>query len=114
VQTLIQQFLLTELMALELKVGDISSVHVTQNVHRISSKFQVTVFWVVTSCSLVVGYQRFEETRCLQFNPEGDGGSMDLRNVGILPQHYTRRYNPEDHDLKFHRHEYFKSSIKFL
>jgi hypothetical protein len=34
--------------------------------------FQVEVFWVVTSCSFVV-------------HPE-DGGSIDLRNVGILPQ----------------------------
>jgi hypothetical protein len=30
-------------------------------------------------------------------HPE-DGGSMDLRNVGILPQHYTASH-PEDPDL---------------
>jgi hypothetical protein len=34
--------------------------------------FLVEVFWLVTPCSVVVG-----------------GGIMDLRNVGILPQHYT-------------------------
>jgi len=34
---------------------------------------QVEVFWVVTPCSVVVGYQLFR-------------GSMDLWNVGILPQ----------------------------
>jgi hypothetical protein len=35
--------------------------------------FQVEFFWVVTPCSVVVGY----------------GGSMDLWNAGTLPQHYT-------------------------
>jgi hypothetical protein len=38
-------------------------------------KIQVCVFWVVTPRSIVGGY------------PE-DGGSMDLRDDGILPQHY--------------------------
>jgi len=31
-------------------------------------------------------------------HPEG-GGSIDLRNFGILSQHYTRRHNPQDLDL---------------
>jgi hypothetical protein len=31
---------------------------------------------------------------CLHLHPE-DGGSMFLRNVGILPQHYTA-LQPED------------------
>jgi hypothetical protein len=44
----------------------------------------VEVFWVVTPCSVVVVY------------PE-DGGSMDLRNVGILQQHHTAS-QPEDLD----------------
>jgi hypothetical protein len=33
-------------------------------------------FWVVTQCICAAGY------------PE-DGGSMDLRNFRVLPQHYT-------------------------
>jgi hypothetical protein len=41
---------------------------------------QVEVFGVLTPCCVVVGYHRF--------HPE-DRGSMDLRNVGIPPQHYT-------------------------
>jgi hypothetical protein len=41
-------------------------------------------FCVVTLCSVVVGYH----CSCLQPHPE-DGGSTALRNVGILPQHYT-------------------------
>jgi len=36
---------------------------------------------VVTQCSVVVGYQHYKGP----FHPE-DGGSMDLRNTGILPQ----------------------------
>jgi len=43
----------------------------------------VQVFRVVTPCSVVVGYQHFRS-----LHPE-DGASMDLWNVGILPQHYT-------------------------
>jgi hypothetical protein len=41
---------------------------------------QVVVFWVMTPCSVVVGYQRFRVE---------DGGSKDLRSVHIIPQHYT-------------------------
>jgi len=37
---------------------------------------QVAVFWVVTPCSYVVGYQCFVEQCC-------------LRNIGVLSQHYT-------------------------
>jgi hypothetical protein len=37
-----------------------------------------------------------------------DGGSMDLRSVGILPQHY-KLHNPEELDLSFHRRENLKS-----
>jgi hypothetical protein len=33
-------------------------------------KIQVEVFWVVTPCSVVVGYQRFRVPCCLHLNPE--------------------------------------------
>jgi len=39
--------------------------------------FQVEVFWVVTVCNVVVGYQRFGCPCCLHLHSE-DGGSMDL------------------------------------
>jgi len=41
---------------------------------------QGQVFWFVTTCRFVVGYQS-------SLHPE-DGGSMGLRNVGIIPQLY--------------------------
>jgi hypothetical protein len=43
-------------------------------------------FCVVTSCSVVVGYQCLRGPCCLQ-HPE-DGGSMDLQNTGVPSQHY--------------------------
>jgi len=51
-------------------------------------KFQVEIFWVVTPFSTVVWYQRFKGPCCLHLHPEC-GGSMELWNVGILPQDYT-------------------------
>jgi len=47
-------------------------------------EIQVEVFWVVTACSIVVGYQCHRGPNCLHFHVE-DGGSMAF----ILPQHYT-------------------------
>jgi len=50
--------------------------------------FEIEFFCVVMPCSVVVGYKRFGAPCCLHFQGE-DGGSMDLRNVGILLKHYT-------------------------
>jgi len=40
-------------------------------------KIQVKVFWVVSLCSVVVGYKCFGGPCCLNIQGE-DGGSMDL------------------------------------
>jgi hypothetical protein len=48
---------------------------------------QVEFFWVLTSCSAVVGYQRSRGPCCLHLLGDG-GGSTDLWNAAILPQHY--------------------------
>jgi len=45
---------------------------------------QVKVFWIVTPCMIVVGYQLFRDP----LHPE-DGSSMNFWNVGTLRQHYT-------------------------
>jgi len=49
----------------------------------------VEVFWAVTLCSALVGDHIQGE----------EGGSMDLWNVGILPQHYTVS-QPRRHPLE--------------
>jgi hypothetical protein len=38
-------------------------------------EFQIDVFWVLTPCGVMVGYQRFGDREV--------GCSMDLRNAGI-------------------------------
>jgi len=54
------------------------------------SKLQFEVLWVTTPCSILVGYRRFRGPCCLHLQGwNEDGGSMDLWNVGILPQHNT-------------------------
>jgi len=58
------------------------------NLSFMAVKIHVKVFWVVTLCGAMVGYQYFRGPWCLSLHPE-NGYSMDLWNVGILPQHYT-------------------------
>jgi len=47
----------------------------------------IQVVWVIIPCSDVVGHQYFGGPCCLHL--QGDGGSMVLQNVGILPHVYT-------------------------
>jgi len=51
-------------------------------------KIQVEVYWVVTPCSVAVGYHRFEGPCCPHFTLSF-GGSKVLRNDDILPRNYT-------------------------
>jgi hypothetical protein len=60
-------------------------------------KNQVEVFWVVTLCSVTVGYRRFGEA-CFH-------GPPNLRNVGISP-HYTASH-PRRPELEFHMTDHF-------
>jgi len=46
---------------------------------------QKEVFWVVTPCGVVLGYQLYRGPCCFNLHL-ADGGSMDLRNVAIQPQ----------------------------
>jgi len=55
---------------------------------RLDVILQVEVFWVVTPCNVMTGYQRFRDPCCLHLHPEGEG-NMDLWNVCTLPQNYT-------------------------
>jgi len=51
-----------------------------------------------------------DEDLDMNLHPE-DGGSMDLRNVGILSQYYTA--SQSSHDLNIHCHGNLKSRKKF-
>jgi hypothetical protein len=42
-----------------------------------------------------------------------DGGSTDLRNVGILPQHLTQYHNPEDLDLKMEAVKTYETLVSY-
>jgi hypothetical protein len=55
--------------------------------------FEIVVFWVVASCSLLVVYQYFEVTCCTCLQ----GSSLFLQNSSK-----TWHSNPEDHYLNLH------------
>jgi len=59
---------------------------------------QVKVFWVVTSCSGAVGYQRFGAPCCLHYQ-------------GEAVRSYMACHNPEDLELNLCRRDNFKSCI---
>jgi hypothetical protein len=50
-------------------------------------KIQVEVFWVVTHCSVVVGYQQFIGPYFFLLQGKCKGSKV-LQNVDILLQHY--------------------------
>jgi hypothetical protein len=50
-------------------------------------KIQVDIFWVVTPCSVVVGYQPFGEPCCFHLQGEVNG-------TGKGRHRYRRRQNP--------------------
>jgi len=53
-----------------------------------TSKYQNEVFWAVTWCSDLVGYQSFGRPYCIHLQGE-DGGSKVLRNFGVQWRYYT-------------------------
>jgi hypothetical protein len=60
-------------------------------------KIYVAVLWAVTPYNDVTGYQRFRWNVLPPTSLHHEhGGSMDLWNVGILPQHYTVPQPSED------------------
>jgi hypothetical protein len=85
------------------------------------NSFRVEVFWVVTPCGGVVGYQCFGGTCCLHlhggvsslhfpsFHSE-DGGSMSSETL-VFHHNITRGLNAEDLDLNLHRREDLKFRV---
>jgi hypothetical protein len=46
--------------------------------------FQVEVFWVVTPCSVVVGYQRFGGTCCLRLQGDKTVWRQDAEDLNFM------------------------------
>jgi hypothetical protein len=60
---------------------------------------QIVVFWVMTLCSLISGFQRFGGSFRLPLSGVRDvGGSGYLRNIEKNFRNYTLSY-PEEHNL---------------
>jgi len=59
--------------------------------------FQVEVFWVVTPCGVVVGYQRFGGPCCLHF--QGEAAGVEEKGYRYTNS-ITRRHNLEHLDLE--------------
>jgi hypothetical protein len=60
-------------------------------------KMSVVVFWVVSPCSLVGGYRRFEGTLWPPSSGLNAGGNAFFRNIGNHLQEYMAHY-PQDHN----------------
>jgi hypothetical protein len=74
--------------------------------------FQVEVFWVVTPCYVVVGYQRFGGPCCLHLQGDVIGGEeRNCIDTGLYLQGSTTQKTSE---LNFHRRENLKSNIRYL
>jgi len=55
---------------------------------------EIELFWIVSPCNFVVEYEHF---RCPL--PLPSPCSVDLWNVGILPQHNTTQHNTTQHGV---------------
>jgi hypothetical protein len=63
-----------------------------------SVNIQVSVFWVLTPCSVAVGYQHFGQPFCFHLQRENGGSKVSKALVSC--RNTIRRHNSEDLELK--------------
>jgi hypothetical protein len=56
--------------------------------------FQVEVYWVVTPCSVVAGYQRFGGPCCLHLQDEVKLETVQISETMVSNHNTKRRHNP--------------------
>jgi len=61
--------------------------------------FQVEVFWVVTPCSVVVGYHRFGGPCCCHLQGGVKMAAVCSSETLVPYRNTTQRHNPEDLDV---------------
>jgi len=61
---------------------------------KLSVHFKSKSFWVVTQCSVVVGYQRFRDSCCLRLQ------TSPWRRITWISETLVSYHNPEDLDMK--------------
>jgi len=94
----------------------ITNPHFTRKLYSKRKQKQIEVFWIAMLCSIVAGYNFFEDLSASMFaiftlkmiRMESARSSETL--VSYLTT--TRRHNPEDHVLNLHCHENVKFHIK--
>jgi hypothetical protein len=75
-------------------------MEVTQDcVHLRASS--IVIFWIVTPCRLVGGYQRFGDSTMKM-------EAILFSETLVTTYTTTRRHNSEDHNLQLHRRERFE------
>jgi hypothetical protein len=67
------------------------------------NRVQIQVLWIVTPCSIVVGYKHFGELRYLHLQCEVKMESAWSFETLVYQDDATRCHNPEDLDFNLHR-----------